>query len=176
VALLACAGIVAACGTNVDLGGSGDAQAAVSDGGNGVDAAPQSDAAPPGGQCATCLVNADCASNLCVKFADYLFCSIACSNSAPCATGQTCSQLLSPAGATVNACLPSDTDCAPNNGPPGPDGAPLEHCGDLDAPGVSSTCKACGTDTDDCQPNGCYGGYWCDSDKSDCEMPPKTCP
>jgi len=40
----------------------------------------------------------------------------------------------------------------------GPDGAPLEHCGnDLDGPGVTSTCEACGTDADDCQPNGCYG-------------------
>jgi hypothetical protein len=163
--------VPAACGTDVDLGGtSGDAGLST------LDSSGSSDANAPGGQCAPCFVDTDCASGVCAKFADYLFCTMACSTTAPCATDQTCSQLLSPAGATIEACLPNDTKCAPENGPIGPDGAPLEHCNtDLDGPGVTSTCKACGTDTDDCQPNGCYGGYWCDSDKTDCVMPPKTC-
>jgi hypothetical protein len=60
--------------------------------------------------------------------------------------------------------------------PTGADGGPAEHCGALDAPQVPSTCRACELDAGDCQPNGCYGGYWCDAQKSDCAPPPKTCP
>jgi hypothetical protein len=49
-------------------------------------------------------------------------------------------------------------------------------CGDLVAPTVDAGCRACGTGDDDCQPNGCYGGYWCDTSETDCKTPPKTCP
>jgi len=172
-AAVSCA--LVACGTDVDLGGPLDAGPTVLDG-TTLDASPSAEAEAPGGQCAPCLADTDCASGVCAKFADYLFCTSSCTTAAPCATGQTCSGLLSPSGAKISACLPDDTRCAPDNGPIGPDGAPLEHCNtDLDGPSVTSTCKACGTDTDDCQPNGCYGGYWCDEDKSDCVMPPKTC-
>jgi hypothetical protein len=173
VASLALVIAITACGTDVDLGGTSDSGLGVLD--SAIDTSAL-DAEAPGGECAPCLVAADCASGLCAKFADYLFCTTACSTTAPCASDQTCSGLLTPDGAKISACLPNDTKCAPDNGPIGPDGAPLEHCNtDLDAPPVTSTCKACGTDTDDCQPNGCYGGYWCDSDKVDCVMPPKTC-
>ncbi len=158
---------VSACGTDVDLGGAGDAGSVVS---------PSLDATAPGGECAPCLVASDCTSGLCAKFAGYLFCSTACSTTAPCSTGQTCAALLAPDDAKISACLPNDTKCAPDNGPIGPDGAPLEHCGtNLDAPPVASKCKACNIDTDECQPNGCYGGYWCNSDTVDCLAPPKTC-
>jgi hypothetical protein len=60
--------------------------------------------------------------------------------------------------------------------PKGADGGPEEHCGSLDAPSVPSDCRACAEDAGDCQPNGCYGGYWCDSAKVDCSEPPKSCP
>jgi hypothetical protein len=176
VATLVCGSILLACGAEVDLGGaSGDGWVPPLDGGDVAVTSP-ADADAPRGQCAPCLDDSDCASGVCAKFADDLFCTSACSAAAPCASDQTCSQLLSPTGTTISACLPNDTKCAPDNGPIGPDGAPLEHCNtDLDGPGVTSTCKACGSDTADCQPNGCYGGYWCDSDKMDCVMPPKTC-
>jgi hypothetical protein len=178
LAMLACGGVLAACSTNVDLGGTAgtnDGGPPVSDSGMPDVSAPQ-DAGTPGAQCAPCVRSSDCASGVCAKFADYLFCTDACSTAVPCATDQTCSTLGSPTGAVVNGCLPNETKCAPNNGPVGPDGAPLEHCGnDLDGPGVTSTCEACGTDADDCQPNGCYGGYWCDSDKKECVTPPTTC-
>jgi hypothetical protein len=47
-----------------------------------------------------------------------------------------------------------------------------EHCGDLVGPDVTSTCRACDASADACQPNGCYGGYWCDPDERDCRTPP----
>jgi hypothetical protein len=60
--------------------------------------------------------------------------------------------------------------------PKGADGGPAEQCGSLVAPNVPSTCRACDPEAGDCQPNGCYGGYWCDSAKVDCSQPPKSCP
>jgi hypothetical protein len=60
--------------------------------------------------------------------------------------------------------------------PKGADGGPAEQCGSLVAPDVPSDCRACDPEAGDCQPNGCYGGYWCDSAKVDCSEPPKSCP
>ena len=57
-----------------------------------------------------------------------------------------------------------------------PDGAPLPTCGPLDAPSTPSTCEACAKGTEECQPNGCYGGYWCNAAEHDCKEPPKSCP
>ncbi|HEY2514307.1 MAG TPA: hypothetical protein VGI39_25745 [Polyangiaceae bacterium] len=57
-----------------------------------------------------------------------------------------------------------------------PDGAPLATCGPLDAPSTPSTCEACIKGTEECQANGCYGGYWCNASERDCKAPPKTCP
>jgi hypothetical protein len=56
------------------------------------------------------------------------------------------------------------------------DGAVVLQCGDLVAPQVDAGCRACTPSSSDCQPNGCYGGYWCDTPSTDCRTPPKTCP
>ncbi len=57
------------------------------------------------------------------------------------------------------------------------DGSTTTVCGALVAPTIEAGCRACDTDSDDdCQPNGCYGGYWCDTGEIDCKTPPKTCP
>lgn len=62
----------------------------------------------------------------------------------------------------------------------GADASPLapdaETCGNLVGPDVSAKCKACEPGHDDCQPNGCFGGYWCNTKTVDCAKPPTTCP
>lgn len=47
-------------------------------------------------------------------------------------------------------------------------------CGPLVAPSVSATCRSCSGQS--CQPNGCYGGYWCNTTTNRCEAPPTGCP
>lgn len=49
-------------------------------------------------------------------------------------------------------------------------------CGDLVGPTTDAQCRACNKDAGDCQPNGCYGGYWCNVVTVDCHTPPQTCP
>ncbi len=168
--LLAAAGFVfllttspAGCGTDVDLGGSPD--------GGSVDAGP------PGAQCAPCASGAECLSGNCGQFAGDLYCGTPCSASSPCATGDSCEEVISTAGASVHLCVPTNGVCLLAIAPPAEeDGAPLDHCASLNGPSIASPCEACGKYSNDCQANGCYGGYWCDEATRDCQPPPTTCP
>lgn len=48
-------------------------------------------------------------------------------------------------------------------------------CANLIGPSVNGTaCHGCGTHS--CQPNGCYGGYFCDTLAKHCVSPPANCP
>jgi hypothetical protein len=46
-------------------------------------------------------------------------------------------------------------------------------CSGLIAPGDKGSCYCGGSHT--CQPNGCYGGYWCDPSTGKCQSPPMDC-
>lgn len=50
----------------------------------------------------------------------------------------------------------------------------LTTCGTLVAPSVPASCHSCTSQT--CQPNGCYGGWWCNTSTNRCQSPPTTCP
>jgi hypothetical protein len=158
-ALAALAAFVSGCGSDVDLGGS---------------ALGESDAGPAG-QCAPCAAGSACASGLCAQFAGDLFCGTACSATAPCASGDACQSVTSTTGSSVQVCIPTSNACTPAAPPASPDGGALDHCGSLNGPNVASPCDACGKYSDDCQPNGCYGGYWCNEPAHDCTPPPTTC-
>ena len=43
------------------------------------------------------------------------------------------------------------------------------------APGVTASCHGC-SDPWECNPNGCYGGYWCDPTTWTCHHRPASCP
>ncbi len=57
----------------------------------------------------------------------------------------------------------------------GADSGPLQ-CGNDVAPSVDAGCRACDKASSDCQANGCYGGFWCDTVLNNCEPPTKSCP
>lgn len=44
------------------------------------------------------------------------------------------------------------------------------------APSVTASCDSCSSSSSTCQPNGCYGGWWCDTSTSKCEAAPTSCP
>jgi hypothetical protein len=56
------------------------------------------------------------------------------------------------------------------------DGTPAIACGTLSPPSVPSQCRACRPGVGDCQPNGCFNGFYCDNVKRDCSPPPASCP
>jgi hypothetical protein len=150
---------LAGCGADVNLGGAVDA---ASD-------AIAGEALP----CEPCEVATDCRSGLvCAQFAGDTFCATGCApGQSPCAVGEVCSSLRSTAGAEVTACAPASDTCAPA---PATDGGST--CGQLNGPTVPSECSSCGKYSDDCQRNGCYGGWWCNTATRRCQAPPKTCP
>jgi hypothetical protein len=55
------------------------------------------------------------------------------------------------------------------------DGALRDPCGLYVPPASPSTCRACDAGASDCQKNGCYGGYWCESAVKDCHEPLPAC-
>ncbi|AKV00746.1 hypothetical protein AKJ09_07409 [Labilithrix luteola] len=47
-------------------------------------------------------------------------------------------------------------------------------CGTLVGPDVTSNCTSC-TGKKNCQTNGCFGGWWCDTATKRCQAPPSGC-
>jgi hypothetical protein len=162
LALVPATGLVG-CGADVDLGGGGSSSSAI-------------DAGPPAGQCAPCASGSNCTSGTCGQFAGDLFCGTVCASSADCAASETCTAVTTTTGSTAKTCVPSNGVCTPAAPPATADGGAVDHCGTLNGPSVTSACTACGKFSNDCQPNGCYGGYWCNEAARDCTPPPKTCP
>jgi hypothetical protein len=147
------------------------------------------DAASPsgGGSCQTCTTGKDCSggAETCAQFQGDTFCAVACPNGDECGAGTTCTPETTFAGDQVSVCVPNNSACGtsapPTGGQPPPpagcDAGPVTSCGSLVAPTTPAACTSCtkSTATKTCQPNGCYGGWWCDSATTKCQAPPANC-
>ena len=49
-------------------------------------------------------------------------------------------------------------------------------CAGLAPPATPAGCSSCSASSSDCQPNGCYGGWYCDTATDRCQAPPTICP
>ena len=180
LALTAC--LVTAIGWSVGCGGSTN-DAAFADGGGpgsgdggGLGDGPSASACPP------CTTDKSCNGGVCAQFQGDTFCAPACP-SGSCASGRTCVPETTAAGNQVSVCVPNGNVCGQNVGPqtdggppPGCDAgssAPPSTCGTLVAPSTKASCSSCSASN--CQPNGCYGGWWCDTSTSKCHAPPSSC-
>jgi hypothetical protein len=158
------------CGTNVNLGGTADAGT--------FDAAPSpeelAELCEPCASALACPVSADC-----VQIAGTnTFCATTCPRGTECDVDDLCQLVVrAPDGDTVRACIPKAGACAVAKPPtPTTDSAPVVQCGKLDGPTVPAACKSCDKDDKDCQKNGCYGGWWCNTTTNRCQKPPASCP
>ncbi|MDB5219998.1 MAG: hypothetical protein JWO86_7925 [Myxococcaceae bacterium] len=158
----------AACGTDVNLGGGDDAAPAVAD----VTFEEVVDVCEPCSSSQTCTTAASC-----VQIAGNLrFCATSCPVGNECEPDEICQSMATGAGdPPALACAPLAGACTPA-APPKSDSATLEHCGNLEGPTVVASCKSCDHDDNDCQKNGCYGGWWCNTTSAKCQRPPATCP
>lgn len=159
----------AACGTDVNLGGGADTGAFLLD--------PTLE--DLGDICEPCTTSATCpATAVCVQIAGTLtFCATACPNGTGCDADEICQPLaMGPGGPQTNACAPKAGVCAPAAPPVSEAAAPLDHCGTLESPTTVAACRSCDKDDKDCQANGCYGGWWCNTVSNRCRKPPATCP
>ena len=157
--------LLVGCGTDVNLGGTSDAGLPDAD----------VDADLPG-DCEPCLVSSDCSPNAtCGVYSGDTFCATLCPTGNGCESDETCTQITVVGAADTKACVPTNGVCAPITGPIA-DGSAIDRCGVLNGPTVASACHACGKYSNDCQANGCYGGYWCNTSTKRCGKPPTSCP
>jgi hypothetical protein len=168
LASLASFGSFTACSTDVDLGGTTDAGPLDTGPGDGELA----DSCEPCASADSCTAGATCA-----KIAGTLsFCVNLCPLGSECSTDELCELLPTTTDASARACTPKTHTCAAAV-PPTADGTTVtDHCGNLDGPTITAACKSCDKDDSDCQHNGCYGGWWCNTSSSKCQKPPANCP
>jgi hypothetical protein len=154
---------LAACGKDVDIGGTQDASA------------PTFDASFSSAVCDPCASDGDCAPGVsCTRVTepDQGFCLRRC-ESATCDADDACTSTTNVTGDALRACVPRTGECTPAAPPPpSADGAPLEQCGEIVGPTISASCHSCSEGSSGCQKNGCYGGWWCNTDTRRCEKPP----
>jgi hypothetical protein len=160
--------VIFACGRDVDIGGATDTTSP-------VDAAVDA----PLAECDPCLGAAECGPfATCVAVGGSEgFCVTRCPQSTECDNDDACQVSTTVSGEKVAACIPKTNACAlAAPPPPTADGAPLERCGEIFGPTLSAACHSCEKTSPSCQKNGCYGGWWCNTDTRRCQRPPASCP
>ena len=131
---------------------------------------------PLSADCEPCTFDKDChPAAACGQFSADTYCATLCPRGDECGPTQLCAAVLTFADASVRACLPKTGVCPIAEGPASLDGGALTRCGSLVGPTVGAPCRSCTPGSGDCQANGCYGGWWCDTTTKDCARPP-TCP
>ena len=141
-----------------------------------------------GAACTLCVTDKDCNGGVCAQFGSDIYCAPACPKGTECSSDRACTTVSSATGEQVDVCVPRGDVCGVAPGPttgtdaggprPGSDGGgtppPGNTCGALAGPTVSAHCSSCGS-THTCQPNGCYGGWWCNTQTNKCQAPPTSC-
>ena len=164
------AAALAACGTDVSLGGGGDADTALTEA--GLDATTSGEDTL---DCRPCAISSACHGARSCASVDGgdAFCLPRCEASTQCEPDEVCGSATEVSRTPLLACVPKGGSCPTAVGPVGPDGGTLDQCGSLVGPKVTDAgCKDCHYD---CQKNGCYGGYYCDVVTKDCRRPPANC-
>ncbi len=173
--------VAAAIGWSAGCGGTTTNATFADGGGGGADGTATGDG-PNASACPPCTTDKDCNDGACAQFQGDSFCAPACPKGNECASDRTCLSETSVSGNQVSVCVPNGNVCGPSVGPksdgglpPGCDAgsAPPSTCGTLVGPNTSAGCSSCSGSN--CQPNGCYGGWWCDTSTNKCHAPPSNC-
>ena len=151
--------------------------------------------------CTPCVQSSDCSGGACVQYGGDNYCGASCRSDADCGTGESCTLLTSVDAMEASVCIPKSALCGPgtgctncpsgtscdvstgqcitggsNNGGGGSGGGSSGggSCPGYAGPSESSCCKSC-TSGSNCQANGCYGGWYCDTSTCGCHAPPSSC-
>ncbi|MFO0723617.1 MAG: metallophosphoesterase [Myxococcota bacterium] len=129
------------------------------------------------GPCPPCVIDQDCLNGaLCMQFSGDTYCAPSCVNNA-CDPDRICQTLSSAEGQQASVCVPLNDLCGATpevdaglspDGSSNADGG-LDHCGDLIGPNVMGHCFCSASF---CQDNGCFGGWWCNTQTNRCQRPP----
>lgn len=177
-------------GSGVTGQGSGS-----SGGGSSSGASGSSSGSSGGGACVACLSDKDCSGGYCVQVAGDSYCAASCAGGASCSNSEACVPLTTSSGQQVSACVPRGGVCGIGTGSGGSSGGSSSSggstssggsgssggssggntCGTLVGPTTPAGCTSCSQGSSSCQPNGCYGGWWCDTSTNKCQAAPSNC-
>ena len=124
--------------------------------------------------CPPCVTDQDCSGGVCAQVGADSFCARLCPMGNECAADRACTPVSSVHGDQVSACVSRGGDCAPPPPPVVDAGPPPSMCPGLAPPASVATCSSC-RGKPECQPNGCYGGWWCNTASNRCQSSPTNC-
>ena len=139
--------------------------------------------ASTGAACVACVIDSDCSGGgVCSQLGGDSYCAKPCTSASDCASGEQCTSVSSIAGDQVSVCVDvASTQCglSPNqqNGGSNDAGAqpPPDSCPGFADPSTAASCTSCKQGSSGCQPNGCYGGWWCNTSTEKCQSAPQNC-
>jgi hypothetical protein len=172
-------------------GGNGGAGSAGGAGGQGGSAGGRGGGGGSGGSCVACVSTSECGSSaVCAQLSSGdTYCETKCSKSTDCPSGQSCVSVATESGNQASVCMPASGPCGGAGGSggggggggsgggsgSGGGGGSSGSCGPLVGPNVSAGCTSCTSSSSTCQPNGCYGGWYCNTSTNKCQSPPTNC-
>ncbi len=140
------------------------------------------------GPCVPCVTSSNCGADICAQFQGDTFCAPTCEMNegiGGCPSGSTCMYESAFNGEQVSVCIPDDNACGsppPGTGTGSGSGSnpPCTssgggNCAGYAAPNTPASCSSCSSSSSSCQPNGCYGGWYCNTSTSSCHEPPSGC-
>jgi hypothetical protein len=139
----------------------------------GTTRAPTPDASAPVA-CPPCVIDSDCANGgVCSQLGGDSYCAMPCPNGDECTSTEECTTVSTISGDQADVCVdPSSTTC----GPPPPSQPDAGACPGFADPTTTATCTSCTPKTKtNCQPNGCYSGWYCNLQTNACQAPPTNC-
>jgi calcineurin-like phosphoesterase family protein len=125
-----------------------------------------------GSACSSCLTDSDCpGGGVCAQYGGDSYCADPCA-SGSCLDTSSCMTLSTSRGEQARVCIPLVDPCGAPAQPEPDAGGPAASgmCGPLAAPTTAAQCT-CGAGMT-CAPNGCYGGWWCNTETNRCQQPP----
>jgi hypothetical protein len=125
--------------------------------------------------CPRCITDDDCkAGGRCAQFAGDAYCAPSCA-ATPCSADRACMAVSGVDGTQLQVCIPRTDVCGSDPGGSSSSSSSSsggsQVCGTLHAPDSQACCAACDVGQA-CQANGCYAGWWCNTDTCKCQAPP----
>ena len=137
--------------------------------------------AATGSTCQACVIDSDCnGGGVCAQLGTDSYCAKTCTSSSACGGNETCTSATSISGDQVSVCVDvSSAQCGLPDQPPSSVDAgapPPSGCPGWASPTTTASCTSCKQGANNCQPNGCYGGWWCNTSTTKCQSaPPQSC-
>jgi len=135
------------------------------------------DATSNNGACVECVIDSDCKGGVCAQLGGDSYCATTCASASDCASNEQCISVTTISGDQASACVDVQSSVCglnPTNPPPSDDGGTSNDCPGFASPTTTASCSSCKQGSNGCQPNGCYGGWWCNTNTNKCQSSAPT--